>query len=349
MRKWMGIVALTILLAIAGSSALADYGKAVVYAPSGKLHLREEPTSKSDSMGLFFTGTQVSLESDPDDNWVYVKIGREHGYMKGEYLRTGNAADRVTPRFMTGTITATNYARMRKGPSTEYQFIRNVETGERVTIMGETDEHWYYVEYKGEKGFISSSLVYAKGDSADNSDYRPVITPAPTYAPVQAWKAAYRSYILANYHDAMKYCLIYVDHDSIPELVIHTGAEAGGCQILTWHDGLMDVLQTRRLGFTYRERENLLCNSDGHMGYYYDDVYEIRNGKWHLIAYGEYDNPEGWDESQQRYICNHYVFNGQTVTEQAYLSALDRVYWRFGSREASGYVDLAGIILALSE
>ncbi|MBQ7826150.1 MAG: SH3 domain-containing protein, partial [Clostridia bacterium] len=258
----------------------------------------------------------------------------------------------VTARFQAGTVTATNYARMRKGPSTEFQLIRNVNNGENVTIMGETDENWYYVKYKGEKGFISANLVYTSGKSSSSGQSTvvqaaPVYTPAPTAVPVQSWKTAYREYILANYHELMTYSLCYVDHDSIPELVIDTGAEAGGCQILTYHDGLMDVLQTRRRGFTYRERENLLCNSDGHMGYYYDDVYEIRNGKWRLIAYGEYDNPEGWDEEQQRYICNHYVFNGQTMTESAYLNALDTAYGRSGAKLASGFTDLPGIITLL--
>ena len=48
----------------------------------------------------------------------------------------------------------------------------------------------------------------------------PVYTPAPTAVPVQSWKTAYREYILANYHELMTYSLCYVDHDSIPELVI---------------------------------------------------------------------------------------------------------------------------------
>lgn len=352
MRKWLGIVFVVVLLAMAGSSAMAaDYGKGVVDAPSGKLHLREKPSEHSDSMGLFFTGTKVSLKSDPHEEWVYVKIGREHGYMKGKYLECGDDADYVKPRFWTGTITAKNYARMRMGPSTEYQLNRTVNTGEQVTIMGETDENWYYVEYKGEKGFISASLVYTSGTTDGYSESRPYSTPVPTRAPVQTWKSAYQAYILNHLQDMMTYCLIYVDQDDIPELVIHTGAEAGGCQILTWHDGLLDVLQTRRLGFTYREWENLLCNSDGHMGYYYDDVYEIRDGRWRLIAYGEYDNPEGWDEEQQRYICNHYVFNGQTMTQQEYMNALNRVYKQAGSRRESGFgfVDLARILILLSE
>lgn len=353
-RGWALLLAVLLCLFAAGALA-DDYGKAIVDGKNAyKVHLREEPSSKSESMGVFFTGTRVTLKSDPSEEWVHVKIGYLYGYMKSSYLRRGAAAEHVVPRFWEGTVQATRYARMRYGPSTEYQFVRNVNDGENLTIMGETENHWYLVEYKGERGFISANLIYTSGtvyetEDREEREEEPPLVEFITPAPVSTWKTAYREYILANYHEAMTYGLIYVDRDSIPELVIHTGSEAGGCQILTWHNGLMDVLQTRRLGFTYQERGNLLCNSDGHMGYYYDDVFEIRNGKWTLLAYGAYDNPEGWDEEQGRYVCNHYVFSGKEVTEMEYLRALDAIYPRWNAEYADQLTDLPGIITLLRE
>lgn len=353
-RGW-GLL-LGLLLCLMACGALADdYGTAVIDGrDSYKVHLREAPSSGSESKGVFFTGTEVTLVTDPREEWVHVKIGYLYGYMKSSYLRRGEAADRVGRAYWRGTVDATRYARMRYGPSTEYQFARNVNDGEDLIIMGETDNHWYYVAYRGEEGYISANLIYTSGQvieekgQAAREEEQPLvefITPAP----VSTWKTAYREYILANYHEAMTYGLIYVDRDSIPELVIHTGGEAGGCQILTWHNGMTDVLQTRRLGFTYQERGNLLCNSDGHMGYYYDDVFEIRNGKWKLLAYGAYDNPEGWDEEQGRYVCNHYVFSGKEVTESEYLRALDAIYPRWNAEYAENLTDLPGIITLLRE
>ena len=358
MKKGITLV-LAVLLCMCACCAMADdFGKAVIDGRnSSKVHLREKPTTESKSLGLYFTGTEVTCKSDPRGEWVDVKIGRERGYMKSDYLKTGAAADRVTPRWQAGTIIANKYARMRKGPSTEYQFICNVNEGEDVTVMGETDEHWYYVKYKGEKGFISANLVYTSGktiytgSASSSAVSTPVRTPAPVLTPIpaQTWKSAYRDFILSNYHESMKYALCYVDHDSIPELAIDTGSEAGGCIILTWHDGLLDALQTRRRGFTYRERQNQLCNSDGNMGYYYDDIYEIRNGKWTMTAFGSYDNPEGWDSETGRYICNHYVWNGREVTQAQYMLALDQAYNRTYAKQAIGFVDLPGIITVLRE
>ena len=46
------------------------------------------------------------------------------------------------------------------------------------------------------------------------------------------------------------------------------------------------------------------------MDYYYDIIYEIRNGKWVRIAHGEYYGyKEGWSDVLGRYICENYVWN----------------------------------------
>ncbi len=344
MKRGMALL-LCALVCLAACCALADdYGKAVVDAPSGKLHLREEPMSDSDSMGLYFTGTQVTCESDPDGDWVEVKIGRERGYMKGKYLKTGSRADKVAARFQQGRIDATNYARLRKGPSTEYQFICKMNDGDHVTVMGETDEHWYYVKYGKEKGFVSASLVSLSGASSSQASTNTIEPAAP-----KIWKKAYLEW-LERYADVNQtYDLLYVNNDSIPELAVHSGAEAGGCQILTYANGAVDVLQTQRLDFSYIKRGNKLNNSAGHMDNYYDIVYEIRNGKWTCIAHGEYYGAGNWNEVLGRYICENYVWNGQQVSIAEYLNALSQVYpSQQAVQPAFGY-DWSAIMVLLEE
>lgn len=346
-------VMLAVLLCIAACCALADdYGKAVIDVPGSYLHLHKNPTSSSESRGRFLTGTRVTLKSEVTNGWVEVKIGRETGYMKAKYLKSGTAAERVEPEFWAGTVRATNYARMRYGPSTEYQFACKVNDGENVTIMGKTDEDWYYVQYKDEKGFISENLVYTRGSfgrdiTSDNRqenglldvpqyvmpEYTPVpvvrpgATRVPAVRPVGSWQDAYSQYIADVDGENDTYALIYVNDDDVPELVIDTGVNATGCRILTYGNGQVNVLNTRRLGFTYIERGNRLCNSDGSMDSYYDDVYEIRNGRWVCIARGEYFGYlNGWNEILGRYVCRYYRWNGQTTDIAQYMVKLGQVY-----------------------
>ena len=238
---------------------------------------------------------------------------------------------------------------MRYGPSTEYQFARNVNDGEELTIMGETENHWYLVEYKGERGYISANLVYTRAQvvsnkysSADKDVYEPI------YTPVLSWRDAYRTYVTENAEYGETYALIYVDDDSIPELMIDSGFEADGCRILTYAQGQVNVLATRRRGFTYIERGNRLCNSDGLMDQYYDDVYEIRNGRWVCIARGEYFGYlSGWNEILGRYVCQNYVWNGQKTDIGQYTINLHSIY---DAQRAIGVEDgysLSGILMQL--
>lgn len=331
MRKRIWVLLLAAMLGLLSACALADsFGTAVIDGVnSSKVHLREEPSTEAKSLGLYFTGTQVECKSDPRGEWVEVKIGRERGYMKSKYLKTGAAADSVTPRFRKGTVTANKYGRLRKGPSTEYQFICNLNNGTDVTVMGETDEHWYYVKAGKETGFISSGLVYVGEEiwsqPASASTAVPVSTSVPASTP--AWKTAYRDWIVRNGSTDDRYALLYVNRDSVPELAVDSGIEADGCRILTYAQGRTSVLQTRRRGFTYVPRGGTLCNSDGNMDFYYDDVYIIENGTWKRTAYGEYYGyKDGWSEEQERYICQTYVFNGTQTTMEGYMQALKQAY-----------------------
>lgn len=132
----------------------------------------------------------------------------------------------------------------------------------------------------------------------------------------QAYLGAMKEAILTQ--EGYTFSLIYVDEDDIPELVCNSGVEAGGCQIYTWHDGMMDVLQTTRLGYTYIDSENLLNNCGGHMGGYFDLVYTIEDGMWVQVAQGTYFIDTDGTES--------YVWEGQEVAEEEYDRLLSEVY-----------------------
>ena len=138
---------------------------------------------------------------------------------------------------------------------------------------------------------------------------------------MQDWQAAYAEYIdKLEWNQNNTYSLIYVDDDDIPELVIDTGVEAGGCQILTFYNGEIDLLQTDRLNFYYMEKKNLINNSDGHMGYYYDYIYSIVNGKWVYVTGGEWTETMGDDD-----WVYQYEWEGKKVGENTYEQKVNAV------------------------
>lgn len=145
---------------------------------------------------------------------------------------------------------------------------------------------------------------------------------------VEDWRKVYLEYMNTAEVQSMPHTcsLIYVDEDDIPELVLDTGIEADGCQILTYHEGALDVLQTSRLYFDYIERGNLLCNADGNMGFYYNWVYTIQDGVWEMIASGEQFEKEDAKPGEDGEILYDYLWNQRLVTEEEFERRLAEVY-----------------------
>ncbi len=190
-----------------------------------------------------------------------------------------------------------------------------------------------------------------EGASADNSTENEYVGDA--YAgDFSDWREAYSSYLNDLPEDDMSsdytYSLIYVDEDDIPELVCNSGVEAAGCQILTFKDGKVDVLQTSRLYFTYAEKNNIICNSEGHMGYYYDLFFGINDGKWVSLGSGGYgvdDNSseESFDEEGNP-IYAYWEWNSKELSSaDEYDAKLKEMTNGVTLSEPSAYYDLEDI------
>lgn len=317
MKKQLIAILMTLLLCVACCGAQAgEYGTAVIRAEgSGKVHLRHQPSITAQSLGLFYSGTEVDVESDPQGSWVKVALGRLRGYIHSDYLAYGEEAEAVVPAWPVGIVSAKNFVNIRKGPSTEYQLADTAAFGQEVAILGETATNWYYILADGVEGYASANMVERMDETS---------TAVRSTFP---WKAAYRAFLLGQGDIGASYSLIYVNGDDTPELVINTAAEASGAMILTYNGQDIDALQLDRRGFTYIEKKNQLSNSDGVQDVYYDRVYAIRNGRWIQIFSGDYYGyKDGWNEEQGRYICQTYMIDGKETTMEAYLAAYGSLY-----------------------
>lgn len=122
--------------------------------------------------------------------------------------------------------------------------------------------------------------------------------------------------------------LIYLNDDEIPELVAIGASQAAGCRIYNYENGVVRETELNRLNFTYIERENLLCNSDGNMDHYYDIVYSIIDGRMTQIAIGRFgvDPSVGIQVDEEGNLIYKYTWNEVEMSEEEYVQALNAVY-----------------------
>ncbi len=153
------------------------------------------------------------------------------------------------------------------------------------------------------------------------------------------WRQAYIDYIKNTLEPEEwdRYRLIYVDEDNIPELVAIGKYEVQGCKICNYWDGKVFETQLTRLYFSYIEKENLLCNSEGRMDYYYDLVFSIVDGKMNRIAagyWGAQDN-SNIQLDEEGYPIYQYQWNDVEMSEKEYNENLNDVYDK--SKASDGY------------
>lgn len=147
---------------------------------------------------------------------------------------------------------------------------------------------------------------------------------------LEPWQQEYIRYLSNDSQaEAQKgYTMISMTDDGIPQLVEVGIDEATGCRIIHYADGEAHVTQLNRLYFTYIPGENLLCNAEGLMDYYYDLIYRIIDGKMTLIAsgyYGAADNSQVQFDEEGNPIYR-YEWNGTEMSKEEYQQELSAVY-----------------------
>lgn len=125
----------------------------------GNLNIREEATTDSKVAGKMTKHNACEILGE-EDGWLKVKSGRVDGYVKAEYILTGDAALEVAEKEIVtvATVTGTATLRVREEASTDSATLALVGEGESLVVQEERDG-WYYVEVDDEKGYISGEFV----------------------------------------------------------------------------------------------------------------------------------------------------------------------------------------------
>ena len=103
----------------------------------------------------------------------------------------------------------------------------------------------------------------------------------------EVWAKAYIDYLntVDLYPMGASYELIYLDNDDIPEIVVSSGTEADGSQILSYVDEKVTAAWVEST-MEYIEKSGRIHTAGGRMGTYYDKVCDFIDGNLSIIAEG---------------------------------------------------------------
>ena len=119
---------------------------------NGQLHLRSAASPTAKSLGLFYTGTPVTVINYSRTGWAYVRIGQTEGYMDADYL-TGTQPTQYGDTRIIRNRHATGL-NLRSLPSTGGERLDFAPNYSSVIVLGVLSDDWCYVDYNGTLGYM---------------------------------------------------------------------------------------------------------------------------------------------------------------------------------------------------
>ena len=137
--------------------------------------------------------------------------------------------------------------------------------------------------------------------------------------------------------DSTECKLIFVDNNNVPELRVDNVYMSAGGKVYTQKNNQISSVETPRGSVRWVEKENKILITGGSQGFYYDEVYEIVDGKFVSLARGEWN--EVYSEDHTEIAGYEYVLNDVTMTEAEYKNALNNLFDESKAKD-KGYLNL---------
>lgn len=216
-----------------------------------------------------------------------------------------------------------------------YKVNKNVKTESRIYIQG-SDQKFTLDKDLSTRGNENGSLAtvadivdYLKQEESNTAEIssKSEQKNSGQEASSDEWKQAYINWV--NQRPDWTYVLFDVNGDDIPEIAAHSGNMADGGAVGTYANGKVQEIPIARGGLISVQGQNVVDNSDGHVGRYYDCVYKIDDGRWVQIGDGEYgdngDTTMETDKYGNSTIKFVYTWNGEKVSEDEYSANLKKL------------------------
>ena len=147
----------------AAESAKEQYKNLVIAKCNDYVNVRKEPSEEAEILGKLYNESVGDFVSEAEGGWVEIISGTVRGYVKAEYVVTGDAAveraKEVGKRIAT-VNTTTLY--VREQPTTDSSVVGMVPIEDDLSVLEEAEEGWVKVSVEEGEGYVSSDFVTLK-------------------------------------------------------------------------------------------------------------------------------------------------------------------------------------------
>jgi len=135
-----------------------DLSGTIIAQVSNYVNVRATASEEGEVVGKLYNnsaGEWLGKEGD----WYKIKSGNVTGYVKGEYVVTGQAAIELAAKVgHRVAVVTTTTLKVREEPSTDAAVLGLVPNEDRLTVLNETDE-WIKVSIEEGDGYVSKEFV----------------------------------------------------------------------------------------------------------------------------------------------------------------------------------------------
>ncbi|MCR4673234.1 MAG: SH3 domain-containing protein [Lachnospiraceae bacterium] len=119
---------------------------------SESVNIRAGAGTDYEKLGLLAGGSGIRRVGILDNDWSIVEYNGTRAYVKTEFLTT------TAPETSNGSkVFATTSVNVRSGPSTEYDVIGSVGTGDSILAIAPYED-WYLINYDGRPAFVKAEF-----------------------------------------------------------------------------------------------------------------------------------------------------------------------------------------------
>ena len=166
------------------TTVLSLYDNLGVSNVSSYLNIRDNPSERTGKIiGKLESNAGCDILSETEDGWYKIRSGKVTGYVKGDYILTGQKAkDKAMQVSHLIAIANTNGVNVRSEPNTNSSIWTQIAANERFHVVSQQDG-WVEIELDDTTAFISSDYVDVKYGLNEAIKYTPIVIETATSKP----------------------------------------------------------------------------------------------------------------------------------------------------------------------